>query len=114
VNAEYDARRGSSRDRGYDAHWDREALAFRRAHPLCLGCQAVGWIQAATLVDHIVPHKGDQKLMWDRSNWQGSCDPHHDVIKQRLELMFAQGAIKASDLCLDSEISIKLTRDLLQ
>lgn len=33
---------------------------------------------AATVVDHIIPHRGDQKLFWDRSNWQALCKSCHD------------------------------------
>ena len=29
-------------------------------------------------VDHIIPHRGDQKLFWDRNNWQALCKPCHD------------------------------------
>jgi hypothetical protein len=25
----------------------------------------------ATDVDHIIPHRGDKKLFWNESNWQG-------------------------------------------
>ena len=32
----------------------------------------------ATAVDHIVPHRGDSKLFWDRNNWQPLCKPCHD------------------------------------
>ncbi|WP_390622926.1 HNH endonuclease [Ralstonia syzygii] len=32
----------------------------------------------ATVVDHIVPHKGDQHLFWRRSNWQALCKACHD------------------------------------
>lgn len=32
-----------------------------------------------TVVDHIVPHRGDQKLFWDRGNWQPLCEHHHNV-----------------------------------
>ena len=31
-----------------------------------------------TVVDHIVPHRGDQKLFWDKSNWQPLCKACHD------------------------------------
>jgi 5-methylcytosine-specific restriction enzyme A len=114
ANAEYDTRRGSSRERGYDAQWDREALAYRSAHPLCLGCQAVGRVAAAALVDHIVPHKGDPALMWNPDNRQPSCTPHHDIVKQRLEVLFSQGKVSADDLRLDSAKAIELTLDLLE
>ncbi|MGI6721758.1 MAG: HNH endonuclease [Anaerovoracaceae bacterium] len=26
----------------------------------------------------MVPHRGDQKLFWDRSNWQSLCKSCHD------------------------------------
>lgn len=41
--------------------------------------QAEGHITMATVVDHIIPHRGDQKLFWDRSNWQPLCEHHHNV-----------------------------------
>ncbi|MEO4040348.1 HNH endonuclease signature motif containing protein [Hoeflea sp. CAU 1731] len=39
----------------------------------------------AKVVDHIIPHKGDRKLFWDRSNWQPLCTPCHSSKKQRQE-----------------------------
>lgn len=32
----------------------------------------------AEVVDHIVPHRGDEKLFWDESNWQALCKRCHD------------------------------------
>ena len=32
----------------------------------------------ATVVDHIIPHRGDQKLFWDQNNWQALCKSCHD------------------------------------
>ena len=46
-------------------------------------CEAQGRVTAATVVDHIIPHKGDPVLMWDSEhNWQSLCDPHHNRDKQ--------------------------------
>ena len=42
-------------------------------------CYEEGHITIATVVDHIVPHRGDQKLFWDRGNWQPLCEHHHNV-----------------------------------
>lgn len=42
-------------------------------------CYEEGHITMATVVDHIKPHRGDQKLFWDRSNWQPLCEHHHNV-----------------------------------
>jgi 5-methylcytosine-specific restriction endonuclease McrA len=65
------------------------------------------------VVDHTIPHKGDQVLFWDRTNWQASCRPHHDIVKQRLEVLFARGKVSADDLRLDSAKAKHLTIDLL-
>ncbi len=35
-------------------------------------------MHGADVVDHIIPHKGDQSLFWDSSNWQPLCKHHHD------------------------------------
>ena len=32
----------------------------------------------ATVVDHIVPHRGDHALFWDEQNWQPLCKSCHD------------------------------------
>ncbi|WP_396127368.1 HNH endonuclease [Edaphobacter acidisoli] len=33
----------------------------------------------AAHTDHIIPHRGDKKLFWDRSNWQPLCATCHSV-----------------------------------
>lgn len=83
-----------------------------RNSPLCVGCQAIGLIVAADLVDHVEPHKGDTAKFWDTGKWQSSCRWHHDVVKQRLELMWMRGEITAADLWLDSAVAIRITRQL--
>ena len=64
--------------RGYDSRWQRERLAFLAAHPLCVECQKRGVYTKATVVDHIIPHRGDRVLFWDRDNWQALCKQCHD------------------------------------
>ncbi|AFR18473.1 HNH endonuclease [Burkholderia pseudomallei] len=32
----------------------------------------------ASVVDHIVPHRGDAHLFWDQSNWQAMSKSCHD------------------------------------
>lgn len=81
----HDRRRGSFRERGYDARWDKARAAYLRQHPLCVMCRRAGQLVAATVVDHIVPHRRDQRLFWDESNWQALCKRHHDRDKQRIE-----------------------------
>jgi len=48
-------------------------------------CKQDGRLTAATVVDHITPHKGDQVLFWDKGNWQSLCVTHHNAYKQKLE-----------------------------
>lgn len=63
--------------RGYDARWRAARLVFLRAHPLCAECEREGRVIAANVVDHIVPHRGDQVLFWDRENWAPLCGECH-------------------------------------
>ena len=41
-------------------------------------CASYGKITPATIVDHIVPHRGDMLLFWDQENWQALCKECHD------------------------------------
>lgn len=81
----HDQVRGSASQRGYGSRWRSARAGFLRSHPLCRMCQAQGEVTAATVVDHIVPHKGDRALFWDSTNWQPLCKPCHDRHKQRIE-----------------------------
>ncbi len=72
-------------ERGYGHQWRKARASFLRRHPLCVMCQAEGRTVVATVVDHIKPHRGDQRLFWDSSNWQPLCATHHSRDKQREE-----------------------------
>lgn len=71
--------RSYSCERGYGYKWQQARKKFLRAHPICVRCYAEGKITEATVVDHIVPHRGDMSLFWDKSNWQPLCEHHHNV-----------------------------------
>jgi 5-methylcytosine-specific restriction endonuclease McrA len=45
-------------------------------------CEQDGVKTAATVVDHVVPHRGDMTLFWDNRNWQSLCQTHHCSTKQ--------------------------------
>jgi 5-methylcytosine-specific restriction protein A len=77
-NHEYDKHRESSYKRGYDARWRKARARHLKKSPLCLHCLDDGLYKAATVVDHIKPHKGNKILFWDTENWQSLCKPHHD------------------------------------
>ena len=59
--------------RGYGYKWQRARAGFLRRNPLCRRCG-----ELATVVDHIIPHKGNKGLFWARTNWQPLCKPCHD------------------------------------
>ena len=60
-----EAKRPNARHRGYTREWDIEAKAFLAMNRTCRRCGAPSGV-----VDHIIAHKGDMRLFWDRSNWQ--------------------------------------------
>jgi len=73
-----DAARPSANERGYNYRWHKVSRLYLIEHPLCVHCLIEGRVTAADTVDHIIPHKGNQALFWDESNWQSMCRPHHD------------------------------------
>lgn len=95
--------RPKTAERGYGSRWQRARLTFlaKPENALCVKCRQRGLLNAGTMrmdgspetnsrriglvVDHVIPHRGDQALFWDRSNWQSLCHDHHDIVKQREE-----------------------------
>ncbi|MED1419029.1 HNH endonuclease signature motif containing protein [Bacillus smithii] len=75
---DYDKYRGSAAKRGYDSKWRKARKVYLLKHPFCVECMKEGVYTPATVVDHIIPHKGDKKLFWDQTNWQPLCEMHHN------------------------------------
>lgn len=75
----------SSTQRGYGYKWQKYRANFLHSNPLCVFCMRLGVITAATVVDHKVPHKGDQNLFWNSLNHQALCKKCHDSTKQKIE-----------------------------
>jgi 5-methylcytosine-specific restriction enzyme A len=61
---------------------------------LCERCEAQGKVEPATVVNHRIPHRGDQRLFWDRTNWEPACKPHHDSTIQAEE---RSGIVRGTD-----------------
>ena len=85
-----DHRRGSAQSRGYDAAWRAAAKSHLRTSPLCRYCELGAFgqaprVTAASLVDHLYPHRGDRVLFWARRLWVSACRPCHDGPKQAAE-----------------------------
>lgn len=75
----------SSTQRGYGYRWQKARAAYLAENPLCVYCRRIGRVEAATVVDHIKPHRGDEQLFWDEGNWQPLCASCHSSIKQAEE-----------------------------
>ena len=71
-------KRANSNARGYNHKWRKARLTYLRREPLCVQCKADGKVVAASVVDHIVPHRGDSKLFWNTDNWQALCQRCHN------------------------------------
>ncbi len=85
AKSRYDARRESSTKRGYNVRWRKARLTFLAREPLCLMCMMRGVVNAAVLVDHWFPHKGDSAVFWNTKHWAPLCEACHNGPKQALE-----------------------------
>ena len=77
--------RKTATERGYGHRWHEARNRFLQANPLCVMCKRLGRVTAASVVDHIIPHKGNLVLFWDEGNWQSLCRRHHNSDKKIVE-----------------------------
>lgn len=75
----------NSSQRGYNYRWQKARERFLLDNPLCIYCGRIGRTAAASVVDHIVAHRGDTSLFWNQENWQALCKACHDSVKQAEE-----------------------------
>ena len=75
---QFDRNRPSAAKRGYGRRWQafREQILAR--NPLCAECLPRGQTRAASVVDHIQPHRGDDELFWAADNHQALCERCHN------------------------------------
>lgn len=64
--------------------WYRRRWQQLQDEPLCRFCSALGKVTAATVADHVVPHKGDEALFFE-GELQSLCKLCHDSAKQKQE-----------------------------
>jgi hypothetical protein len=74
------------------------------AEPLCRTCASHGRVTAATVADHIIPHRGDATLFF-KGALQSLCDEEpyrcHSRVKQREEHLGFSPAVDASGFPID-------------
>jgi len=64
------------------ARWHRMRGHQLKHFPMCKFCADLGHVTAATIADHIRPHKGSRELFFDPDNLQSLCKHCHDSHKQ--------------------------------
>lgn len=84
----------------YNARWQRRRAQQLRDEPLCRFCAALGHVVAATIADHVVPHRGDPELF--EGELQSLCKRCHDSTKQQLEVSGTFRGCDVNGLPLDS------------
>lgn len=69
-------------------YWVTQRLEHLSENPLCVDCKKNSYDVLAQVVDHIIPHRGDEVLFWDQTNWQSLCKIHHDAKTRRENLEY--------------------------
>ena len=75
---QYDKNRPEYHKLYKSARWQNLRKQVLLINPLCVECKNANRFIPATIVDHVVPHKGDEKLFWIYSNLQPLCKSCHD------------------------------------
>lgn len=58
----------------HSVRWKEISRDYLKANELCCRCG-----NRATVVDHIIPHRGNESLFWDSNNWQPLCSKCHQL-----------------------------------
>lgn len=75
---ERERQRPSAAERGYDSAWRTYSKRRLVLHPWCADPDRMHPMPVlATCTDHVTPHRGDRKLLWEKSNHQSLCDACH-------------------------------------
>ncbi|MHB8110517.1 MAG: HNH endonuclease [Syntrophorhabdaceae bacterium] len=68
----------------HTTRWRKRRARQLAAHPLCKMCEDQGRVTAATIADHVEPHKGNEYKFWNGA-LQSLCATCHSAIKQMQE-----------------------------
>lgn len=91
------------RNKLYGRKWRKARAAFLSGNPWCCMCKEAGIMRAATVVDHVTPHRGDHGLFWNTGNWQSLCQQHHNREKALMEIRGYSTRLGADGWPLDPE-----------
>lgn len=72
---------GTTRYNTPDYHtrrWRNARTRYLNEHPLCVMCERIGKVTAATVIDHRISIANGGEF-WDEDNWQGLCTKCHRI-----------------------------------
>ncbi len=88
----------------HTGRWRTRRARQLQDEPLCRTCQRLGRTTAATVADHIIPHRGDVTLFFEGA-LQSLCDEEpfrcHSRVKQREEALGFNPAVGADGFPID-------------
>jgi 5-methylcytosine-specific restriction enzyme A len=91
--AEYEARRAretETRALYRTVRWFKIRSVQLNAQPLCVKCKDEDRLTAATICDHVTPHRGNVEAFWS-GPFQSLCASCHSSTKQREEVGSRRG-----------------------
>jgi 5-methylcytosine-specific restriction enzyme A len=68
----------------HTTRWRKRRARQLTEHPLCAMCEKQGKVTAATVADHVEPHRGDPVKFWT-GKLQSLCPTCHSARKQMQE-----------------------------
>ena len=77
----------------YDPTWEKYRLRYLHHNPTCYACGA-----KSTVVDHLRPHKGDEKLFRQLDNHIPLCTSCHNRVTALFDKKFAVGGSISSKI----------------
>jgi 5-methylcytosine-specific restriction enzyme A len=84
----------------YGKRWRKRARYQLQIEPLCRMCKSEGRITAASVADHVIPHRGNINSFW-LGELQSLCTFHHNSTKKIIEERGYDPAIGVDGMPLD-------------
>jgi hypothetical protein len=84
----------------YGKRWRKRARYQLQIEPLCRMCASEGRITAASVADHVIPHRGDINSFW-LGELQSLCAHCHSSTKAEIERRGYSTAIGLDGMPLD-------------
>lgn len=76
---EWDERRGTAAERGYDHRWRTFRLSYLARHPLCTDCESQGLVRPAVHIHHIKKLRDHPEYKYDEQWLMPLCETCHNV-----------------------------------